>query len=175
MKLLSLRGTIEAADNARIVDQLIFTYNSPDLTRAWKIDSFYLWPKTVRALSGTSDGQFQISASLATDTIGSVGFDDIMNVEDNRQIGWVSRGYNLRDKGTDDFITAPTGLMDSQSIQDPDHIVNRNLYLNFYSTSDSTVSPTREYNYLLVLKEMKINENEAILQMVKGVAQDIRN
>ena len=175
MKLLSLRGTIEAADNARIVDQLIFTYNSPDLTRAWKIDSFYLWPKTVRATSGTSDGQFQISASLATDTIGSVGFDDIMNVEDNRQIGWVSRGYNLRDKGTDDFITAPTGLMDSQSIQDPDHIVNRNLYLNFYSTSDSTVSPTREYNYLLVLKEMKINENEAILQMVKGVAQDIRN
>jgi len=175
MKLLSLRGTIEAADNARIVDQLIFTYNSPDLTRAWKIDSFYLWPKTVRALSGTSDGQFQISASLATDTIGSVGFDDIMNVEDNRQIGWVSRGYNLRDKGTDDFISAPTGLMDSQSIQDPDHIVNRNLYLNFYSTSDSTVSPTREYNYLLVLKEMKINENEAILQMVKGVAQDIRN
>ena len=175
MKLLSLRGTIEAADNARIVDQLIFTYNSPDLTRAWKIDSFYLWPKTVRALSGTSDGQFQISASLATDTIGSVGFDDIMNVEDNRQIGWVSRGYNLRDKGTDDFISAPTGLMDSQSIQDPEHIVNRNLYLNFYSTSDSTVSPTREYNYLLVLKEMKINENEAILQMVKGVAQDIRN
>lgn len=175
MKLLSLRGTIEAADNARIVDQLIFTYNSPDLTRAWKIDSFYLWPKTVRATSGTADGQFQISASLATDTIGSVGFDDIMNVEDNRQIGWVSRGYNLRDKGTDDFISAPTGLMDSQSIQDPDHIVNRNLYLNFYSTSDSTVSPTREYNYLLVLKEMKINENEAILQMVKGVAQDIRN
>ena len=175
MKLLSLRGTIEAADNARIVDQLIFTYNSPDLTRAWKIDSFYLWPKTVRATSGTADGQFQISASLATDTIGSVGFDDIMNVEDNRQIGWVSRGYNLREKGTDDFITAPTGLMDSQSIQDPDHIVNRNLYLNFYSTSDSTVSPTREYNYLLVLKEMKINENEAILQMVKGVAQDIRN
>lgn len=175
MKLLSLRGTIEAADNARVVDQLIFTYNSPDLTRAWKIDSFYLWPKTVRATSGTADGQFQISASLATDTIGSVGFDDIMNVEDNRQIGWVSRGYNLRDKGTDDFISAPTGLMDSQSIQDPDHIVNRNLYLNFYSTSDSTVSPTREYNYLLVLKEMKINENEAILQMVKGVAQDIRN
>jgi hypothetical protein len=173
-KLLSFRGQISSDDNARTVDQLIFTYTSPDLTRAWKIESFYLWPKTVRAITGTGDGQFQMSASLATDEIGSVGFAEIMSVIDNRQIGWISKGYNLRDS-SDDFITSPTGLVDNQAIMDPDHIVNRNLYINLYTTSDNTASPEREYNYLLILKEVKVSESEAILQMVKGVAQDIRN
>jgi hypothetical protein len=173
-KLLSFRGQISVADNARSIDNNIFTYTSPDLTRAWKVESFYLWPKSVRGEIGTSDGQFQISGSLATDIIGSVGFDDIMSVEDNRQIGWISKGYNLRAASTD-FITGPTGLDDNQAIMDPDHIVNRNLYINFYSTSDSSTSPTRDYNYLLILREVKVSESEAILQMVKGVAQDIRN
>ena len=44
-----------------------------------------------------------------------------------------------------------------------------------YTTSDSATSPIREYNYLLILEEIKVSENEAILQIVKGVAQDIRN
>jgi hypothetical protein len=175
MKLLSFRGNIESADNARTTDQQIFSYNSPDLTRAWKIHSFYLWPKTVRASTGSGDGQFQVCASLATDTIGSPGFDDVCDVNDNRQIGWISKGYNLRDKGTDDFITGPTGIMDNNALMDPDHIINRNLYINMYTTSDSTTSPLRDYNYLLVLEEIKVSENEAILQIVKGVAQDIRN
>ena len=65
--------------------------------------------------------------------------------------------------------------MDNQAIMDPDHIVNRNLYINIYTTSDNTTSPERDYNYLLILKEVKVSESEAILQMVKGVAQDIRN
>lgn len=175
VKLLSFRGQFTAADNARMVDYNIFSYTSPDLTRAWKIESFYVWPKTVRAETGSNEGQFNIAASLATDEIGSVGFDNIMSVEDNRQIGWVNRGYNLRDSAIGDFITAPTGINDSQAITDPDHIVNRNLYLNFYSTSDSTTSPQRDYNYMLIMREVKVNENQAILQMVKGVAQDIRN
>jgi|TARA_R110002110_G_C13366931_1_gene709954 hypothetical protein len=173
-KLLSFRGQITVADNARSTDNNIFTYTSPDLTRAWKVESFYLWPKSVRAEIGTADGQFQISASLATDTIGSAAFDDVMSVEDNRQIGWISKGYNLR-AASSDFITSPTGLEDNQAIVDPDHIVNRNLFINFYSTSDSSTSPARDYNYLLILREVKVSESEAILQMVKGVAQDIIN
>jgi hypothetical protein len=80
-KLLSFRGQITVADNARSTDNNIFTYTSPDLTRAWKVESFYLWPKSVRAEIGTADGQFQISASLATDTIGSAAFDDVMSIK----------------------------------------------------------------------------------------------
>jgi len=173
-KLLSFRGEFELPDGARETDMNIFTYTSPDLTRAWKIESFYLWPKTIRGSSATGDGQFNIAASLATDTIGSVGFADVMSVEDNRQIAWMNKGYNMRN-ASDDFITSPTGLEDNAALVDPDHIVNRNLYINIYTTSNFTISLTREYNYLLILREVKVSESEAILQMVKGVAQDIIN
>lgn len=174
-KLLSFRGTITSADNARTLNQRIFTYQSPDLSRAWKIESFYLWPKSVRGETGTGDGQFMVNASLATDNLGSVSFEDIMDVTDNRQIGWIARGYNRRQSAVADFLTGISGIEDSKALLDPDHIVNRSLFINMYTTSDSTSSPTREYNYLLILKEIKVTENEAILQIVKGVAQDIRN
>lgn len=174
-RILSFRGNIESSDNARTPDQQIFSYNSPDLTRAWKVKSFYIWPKSVRGETGTADGQLMMCASLATDEIGTPSFDDMMDVSDNRQIGWVARGYNRRNAAVGDFLTGPTGLEDSAALMDPDHIVNRNLYINLYTTSDSTTSPIRLYNYLLILEEVKISENEAILQIVKGVAQDIRN
>ncbi|GAH02215.1 unnamed protein product, partial [marine sediment metagenome] len=92
-----------------------------------------------------------------------------------RQIGWMNKGYNRRNSAISDFLSNPTGLEDNGALMDPDHIVNRNLYINMYTTSDSTTSPVRLYNYLLILEEIKVTENEAILQIVKGVAQDIRN
>lgn len=171
-KLLSFRGTITAADNSISKNTNIFTYTSPNLTRAWKVESFYLWPNP-RATAAT-DGQWQLTASLATDEIEGSTFDSVATVEDNRLIGWMSKGYNMRDAAKD-FITGPTGLADNQAIMDPDHIINRNLYINFYTTTDSDTSPQRDYNYLLILREVKVSESEAILQMVKGVAQDIRN
>jgi len=54
-------------------------------------------------------------------------------------------------------------------------VVNRHLYVNAYVSSNFTTSPERRYNYLVVLEPIKISENEAILQMIKGVAQDINN
>ena len=69
-RLLSFRGNLTAiADNARSLDNEIFTYQSSDLTRAWKVKSFYLWPATVRAETGTGDGQFMLNVSLATDEV----------------------------------------------------------------------------------------------------------
>ena len=171
-KLLSFRGRITAADNAILKNENIFTYTSPDLTRAWKVESFYLWPDP-RAIAAT-DGQWQLSGSLATDEIEAATFESVQDVSDNRQIGWMSKGYNMRD-ASKDFISGPTGLEDNSALMDPDHIVNRNLYINFYSTTDSDTSPQRGYNYLLILREVKVTESQAILQMVKGVAQDIRN
>tara|TARA_R110002110_G_C13401935_1_gene712833 strand:+ start:1012 stop:1539 length:528 start_codon:yes stop_codon:yes gene_type:complete len=173
-KLLSFRGRITAADNSISKNNNIFTYTSPDLTRAWKVESFYIWPVPRPERPTLLDGQWMLNASLATDEIEAASFDVVQDVSDNRQIGWVAKGYNLR-TGTIDFLTGPTGLEDNAALMDPDHIINRNLYINFYSSSDSDESPDRNYNYLLILREVKVSESEAILQMVKGVAQDIRN
>ena len=77
------------ADNARMVDHEIFRYEANDLTRGWVVEEFYIWPASNRAEIGTADGQYQMCTSLATDTIGSVGFDAICDAADNRQIAWV--------------------------------------------------------------------------------------
>lgn len=171
-RTLTFRGSIDIADLARSQNNKIFAYESSDLTRAWKVKDFYFWPESIRADTGAGDGQLFVAASLATDTIDASGFDDVVTVNDNRQIGWMMKGYNLRDASTD-FITGPTGLQDNRGIMDPDHIVNRHLYINAYISSDNTTAPVRRYNYLIVLEPMKISENEAILQLVKGVAQNI--
>lgn len=176
MRQLTFRGTIDLADNARGLDHKIFSYESSNLTKAWKVIGFHLWPETIRADTGSTSGQLMLTASLATDIIGSVGFDKICSVDDNRQIAWISKGYNLRSASpVSDFLAAPTGLESNVGLVDPDHLINRNLYINLTTISDSSTSPTRSYNYLVILEPRKITENEAILQIVKGVAQDITN
>lgn len=170
---LTFRGSVDIADNSRSTNNKIFSYESADLTKAWKVKEYYIWPEDARSVgSTTTDGQLLVSSSLATDTIDPAGFSDCVTVNDNRQIAWMHKGYNLRN-ATTDFITSPTGLADNKAIVDPDHIINRHLYVNAYITSDDTQSNTRRYNYLVVLEPRKINENEAILQMIKGVAQNI--
>jgi len=172
-KILTFRGSFDVADNSVSANNKIFSYEAADLTRAWKVISFYCWPQEVRAATGSTEGQLQMCASLATDTLRAVPIDAACTVDDNRQIGWVQKGFNLRDSTVSDFIASPTGLNDMAAILDPDHIINRHLYVNLYTTSDSSTSPIRRWNYLVVLEPKTINENEAILQMVKGVAQNI--
>jgi len=58
---------------------------------------------------------------------------------------------------------------------DPDHIINRDLFLNFYSITDPSQSPVREWSYLVGLSPVKLSPAESVLSMVKGVAQDIDN
>lgn len=172
-RVLTFRGSVDIADNSRSTNNKIFSYESSDLTRAWKVKEFYIWPEDMRSVgSTTTDGQLLLSSSLATDIISPTGFSDCVTVNDNRQIAWLHKGYNLRN-ATTDFIAAPTGLLDNRAIVDPDHVINRHLYINAYITSDDTQSNTRRYNYMLILEPMKITENEAILQLVKGVAQNI--
>lgn len=174
-KTLSLRGAITIADNARSINNQVFSYEANNLTRGWIVREFYWWPASVRAETGTADGQFQSSATLATDTVGSPGFDDISSVIDNRFIAWMQRGFNRRNGAIGDFITTPTGINDSRALIDPDHVVNNALYINAYSTSDSTTSPSREWNYLIILEEKKLSPQAAILALIKGKAQDIDN
>lgn len=174
-RILTFRGSFDVADNSISQNNKIFSYEAADLTRAWKVKEFYVWPETLRADTGAVDGQFIAAASLATDRIKPAGFDGWCSVDDNRQIGWMQKGWNMRDSPVSDFISSPTGLHDMKAILDPDHVINRHLYVNLYTTSDSSTSPSRRWNYLVVLEPKIINENEAILQMVKGVAQNIDN
>jgi len=175
MKKLSLRGVFEFADNAVSTDNQVFIYEANDLTRGWVVEAAYLWPKTIRVANGNVNGQMQVSASLATDTVGSAGFAEICDAGDNRQIAWINSGYQVR-SGGDDFIANsgnPPGPV--PFVVDPEHIVANGLWINATSISDSTSSPVREWNYMVVLRPKRLDPKETILHLIKNVAQDVVN
>jgi hypothetical protein len=177
-KIMTLRGELELTDNARSVNNQVFSFEANILEKGWKVKDFYFWPAQLRALTGSTEGQLSIAATLATDSLDAAlaSFERISSVKDNRFMAWVQKGYNLRDSPVHDFISSPTGLYhDNQAIIDPDHVVNDALFINMYSTSDSSTSPTRLYNYMIVLEEMKLTPAQAILSLVKGKAQDVPN
>lgn len=173
---LTLRGTITVDDNARSTDNKIFSYEANDLTRGWILESAYFWPSTYRASIGAADGQYQMNASLATDTIGAAGFDEICDASDNRQIAWIASGFQLRDGPVMDFLSnSGNGPYPAAFVVDPGHVVASSLYLNCYSTSESSTSPERTWNYMIILRPEKLDPKETILHLIKNFAQDVEN
>lgn len=175
-KKLSLRGSFLLDDNARMIDQQIFQYEANDLTRGWVIEAAYIWPRSSRGEIGGSDGQYQSCWSLATDEVGTLGFDDLCSASDNRQVAWCQAGYQLRHSTVSDFL-ANSGNSPNPAafVVDPEHVVANGLWINGYTTSDSTDSPTRYWNYMVILRPKKMDPKETILHLIKNVAQDIVN
>ena len=176
-KIMTLRGTMPpTADNARSQNNQIFSFEANVLEKGWIVKEFYFWPATVRAATGTVEGQYQVTAMLQTDDMGNLGIPNIGKCSDNRSIAWMQKGYNLRDASVGDFIASPTGnYFDNKAIIDPDHVVNDALYISFFTTSDSTVSPERLWNYMVILEEIKLTPAKAILSLLKGKGQDLEN
>ena len=176
MPLLSLRGSFELDDNERTTDIQVFSYEANDLTRGWEVVEAYCWPRTSRAETGSANGQFQACFSLATDTIGTVGFDEICNASDNRQCGFLQAGYQRRQSAVADFLAnSGNGPNPARFILDPRTVVVSSLYINGYTSSDSSDSPTRLWNYMVILKPKKQHPMETILHLIKGKGQDVSN
>jgi len=175
-KVLTLRGNFTVDDNAILTDEQIFIYEAGDLTKGWEVESAFIWPRDTRAEIGSSDGQYQANASLATDTINATQFDTISDASDNRQMGWCNAGYQLRSSSVGDFLANSGNPANPAAfVLDPQHIVKKGLWLNFCTTSDSSTSPARKWNYLVVLRPKKLTASEAILHLIKNVAQDVDN
>lgn len=175
-RTLTLRGSFVCADNARTIDNQVFIYEGTDLSKGWEVTGAFIWATSQRGTTG-ADGQLQCAASLATDVVGSIGFDDICDAKDNRQIGWATWGYQSRTgSGASDFIAHsgnPSGPI--ELVIDPEHIVKNGLWLNMYSTSESGTSPDRTYSYMIVLRPKRLTASQAILHLIKNVAQDVEN
>ena len=141
-RLRSLRGSI-LVDGAGIKEQLII--DDGRINHGLKILSFQMWAKT-------SENNMGIDAHLALAK--KPNHVDILDAGDNRQIAWCSGGY---DNG---IIT-----MTYRSIIDPDHVVNRDLFINA-DASDGL------WSYLIVCEEYDLSDDEAIVQIVKETSQN---
>ena len=142
-KLRTLRGQITAAagvarKNIIVSDGLV--------NLGLKIISLQVWPAV------NNGGTVKFTSILSLDTISS-GSD--MNASDNRQFGWqfFSTGGAVGEVQT------------TRAIIEPDHIVNRDLFLTLDNSTDGI------YNYLIEAQVVELSDDEAIITIIKETSQ----
>tara|TARA_R110002096_G_C14214672_1_gene690271 strand:- start:93 stop:578 length:486 start_codon:yes stop_codon:yes gene_type:complete len=141
-KLRTLRGQVDvvggvARKNLILADGLV--------NYGLKIKSFTLWiddQTTIHTMQGI----------LSLDTISS---GSSFNAGDNRQFSWTF----YANSGAIGEVVA------LQTIIDPDHIVNRDLFLSMFASTDAT------YNYLIEAQVVELTDDEAIITIIKETSQ----
>lgn len=107
------------------------------INTAYKITDFFVWEN-----SGASTS-FNAQLSMSAIVLG-----DDMDASENAQIAWVWQAM-----GT-------TGAL-KEYIIDPDHVIVRDLFITI---QDANVD---KYNYMIVMEEYSISNDEAIINIIK--------
>ena len=89
---------------------------------------------------------------LSLDTISS---GSTFNAGDNRQFGWTF----YANSGAIGEVAA------LQTIIDPDHIINRDLFLSMFGSTPGI------YNYLIEAQVVELTDDEAIITIIKETSQ----
>lgn len=143
-RIRTLRGSVTPI-GGKIKLQLILSDGL--INHGLKIIDFKMWCSSGLPTAG-------LDAVLSLDIISPAGLP--MDASDSRQIAWVSGGY---DNGLN--------IMPYFTVIDPDHVVNRDLYLN----ADATEGVL--YNYLILAEAYSLTDDEAIVQIIKETQQSV--
>jgi len=157
-KVRTLRGQItptggKASKNLILNDQLI---NS-----GLRVTGFFVWPETAQ----TTDQTFNAILSYADLTDANVQ----MDAGDNTQIGWAFQMQTgaIAPTTPDVSAVAPASSGYFNQLIDPDHIINRDLFISLRN------STTRTYNYMVVCEFLELTDDEAIVTIIKENSQSI--
>jgi hypothetical protein len=146
-RVRTLRGTVKEGETHRLV------VDDGDLNHGYKVKRFIV---SSRYPANAANGCF---GTLHLDAI----TDPVWNWGDNRQIAWASTV--VTSTGSSAGNNAPFELVD------PDHIVLRDLFLTIQvgnSTADEAL-----VNYFVELETVEINDNQAVLTLIKERSQDV--
>ena len=148
-KVRTLRGQITAV-GGKADKQLIL--NDQLINRGLRITGFFVWPAIASATQDQNFTSILSYAQLAAATIE-------MNASDNTQLGWAFQMQTgaVASAGVPDPGRSPASSGYFNQLIDPDHIVNRDLFIALRSSTDRT------YNYMVVCELMELTDNEAII------------
>ena len=158
-KVRTLRGQItavggKAEKNLILNDQLI--------NRGLRVTGFFMWPDTVGTFSERTVNAILSYAALPSANTG-------MDAGDNTQLGWAfyAQAAFLPAASPDKSPQNPTFSGFFNQLIDPDHIINRDLFISLRSSSNAT------YNYMVVCEFMELTDDEAIVTIIKENSQSI--
>lgn len=187
-RIMTLRGTFEtsfgaASSYGAAAGQLIFEYESPDRTRAWKIRKAIAWIGEPISTGGT--GRAWWAVSLLTDQI-APEFIQITSAAtanrylhaigpaDNRSIGWMTQDMIRRDNVNADWLTAhgatPTQATELQV--DVDRYITNELYIVSYGVSEGSLQ-VLEGAYYIELEEVNLTPSQSLFAQLKGTGQEV--
>jgi len=158
-KVRTLRGQITAAGgkaekNLILNDQLI--------NRGLRVTGFFMWPEFV------SNGQSRTcNAILSYAALPAAG--TVMDAGDNTQLGWAfyATAAEIAPTAPDIPAVAPSYSGFFNQLIDPDHIINRDLFISLRNSTNAT------FNYLVVCEFMELTDDEAIVTIIKENSQSI--
>ena len=153
-RVRSLRGTITVDGGGKAEKQLIL--NDQLINRGLKVTGFFVWPQVVSAFQSA-----QFNAILSYARLGNADVE--MDGGDNTQLGWAFQANTAEAAPT---LSASFSGYFNQLI-DPDHIINRDLFISMRNAS------TRTYNYLIVCELLELTDDEAIVTIIKENSQSI--
>lgn len=151
-KTRTLRGQVTVTGN-KADQQLIL--NDQLINRGLKVTGFFVWPDVATADSSRSFSAILSYAQLANASVR-------MDAGDNSQIGW---SFNVQQAEAAPLPFAASGYLNQ--LIDPDHIINRDLFISFRFSSNAT------YNYMIVCELMELTDSEAIITIVKENSQSL--
>jgi hypothetical protein len=133
----TLRGQIEVAGGATVGRKNLILADGL-INYGLKITKFSIWAVDVNDI---------FNAILSYEVIPS---GTQMNAGDNRQFGWV---------------VANGSAEINNNFLDPDHIINRDMFLSLVNANPGT------YNYLIEAQGYELSDNEAIVTIIKETSQ----
>lgn len=187
-KILTLRGANEVSLNSPTVfsgesEIHIFDYSSFDQTRGWIVRDAYAWIDMIDAVGG-GDTRVGLQMCLSTDVLNANAggsFLELTNYlkqyspQDNRTIAWNFQDLLRRDSTNKDFVIGQSAFVaSSHFLHDRSRVITRDMYLNFYATTEST-QVKQTLHWYIELEEVVLNPTESVMQQIKGIAQNIDN
>lgn len=148
-KTRTLRGQITTV-GGKADKQLIL--NDQLINRGMRVTGFFVWPEVYGAPA-------ICNAILSYAQFPS---DENMDSSDNRQIGW-----NFYECSAGIPPTSGAGYSPVTRIIDPDHIINRDLFVSLRGSTNQT------WNYLVVTEGLTLTDSEAIITIIKENSQSI--
>jgi len=155
-KVRTLRGQITAV-GGKAEKQLIL--NDQLINRGLRVTGFFMWPEI------TSSTQDRVcNGILSYAALGNA--DVLMDAGDNTQLAWAFFSQ-VAATATPSTATAPSYSGFFNQLIDPDHIINRDLYVSLRFSSTAT------FNYMVVCELMELTDDEAIITIIKENSQSI--
>jgi len=185
-KAMTLRGSFDmtvgrATAYGASTAAHVFSYDSVDRTRAWRVTYASVWLQELLHGTGGGDSRAMCQWTLSTESLGDVTittgptareWERRMGAGDNRNMAWSATDYQTRENVDADFLV-PAIAGQPPMLLDVDRLVTNELWIHAFGVTEGSATLSLQANYYIEMELIKITSSESVLQQLKGQGQSV--